>query len=118
LRFYWSAAYVLAFAVAVSIAAGVLFGLAPAVNSAKASMAAARSRFRDSLVVSQVAICLVLLVASSLLLRSMWFVEALAPGFQTAHLYATSPGVAGESQSPVERSVTARFASRLGSFRK
>jgi ABC-type antimicrobial peptide transport system permease subunit len=47
------------------------------------------------------------------LLRSMWFVEALAPGFQTAHLYATSPGVAGESHSPVERSVTARFASRL-----
>jgi hypothetical protein len=105
---------ILAFAVAVSIAAGVLFGLAPAVNSAKASVAAARSRFRDSLVVSQVAICLVLLVASSLLLRSMWFVEALAPGFQTAHLYAAPPGVTGESHSPVDRSVTARFASRLG----
>ena len=109
---------ILAFAVAVSIAAGVLFGLAPAVNSAKASVAAARSRFRDSLVVSQVAICLVLLVASSLLLRSMWFVEALAPGFQTAHLYATSPGVTSESHSPVERSVTARFVSRLGELRE
>jgi predicted permease len=109
---------ILAFAVAVSIAAGVLFGLAPAVNSAKASVAAARSKFRDALVVSQVAICLVLLVASSLLLRSMWFVEALAPGFQTAHLYATSPGVTGESHSPLERSVTARFASRLGELRE
>jgi putative ABC transport system permease protein len=105
---------IFAFALAVSIAAGVLFGLAPAINSAKAGVATARSRFRNSLIVAQVAICLVLLVASGLLLRSMWFVEALAPGFQTAGLYAVSPGVTGESNPAMERSVTERFASRLG----
>jgi len=105
---------IFAFAVALSLAAGILFGLAPAINSAKASVATARSRFRDSLVVAQVAICLVLLVASGLLLRSMWFVEGLAPGFQTAGLYAASPGVSGESNPSVERNVTERLAARLG----
>jgi predicted permease len=104
---------IFAFGLAVSIAAGILFGLAPAINSAKASVATARSRFRDSLVVAQVAICLVLLVASGLLLRSMWFVEALDPGFQTARLYATSPGLTGESNPSLERSVAQQFASRL-----
>jgi predicted permease len=104
---------IFAFGVAVSIAAGILFGLAPAINSAKASVTTARPRFRDSLVVAQVAICLVLLVASGLLLRSMWFVEALAPGFQTARLYAASSGLTGESTPSLERSVTERFGSRL-----
>jgi predicted permease len=104
---------IFAFGLAVSIAAGVLFGLAPAINSAKARVTTARSRFRDSLVVAQVAICLVLLVASGLLLRSMWFVEATDPGFQTAHLYAASPGLTGESNPSLERSVAEQFASRL-----
>ena len=104
---------IFAFGLAVSIAAGLLFGLAPAINSAKANVARARSRFRDSLVVAQVAICLVLLVASGLLLRSMWFVEAMDPGFQTAHLYAASPGLTGESNPSLERSATEQFASRL-----
>jgi len=104
---------IFAFGLAVSIAAGVLFGLAPAINSAKASVTTARSRFRDSLVVAQVAICLVLLVASGLLLRSLWFVEAMDPGFRTAHLYAASPGLTGESNPSLERSVAEQFASRL-----
>jgi putative ABC transport system permease protein len=104
---------IFAFVLGVSIAAGVLFGLAPAINSAKASVTTARSRFRDSLVVAQVAICLALLVASGLLLRSMWFVEAMDPGFQTAHLYAASPGLTGESNPLLERSAAEQFASRL-----
>jgi predicted permease len=101
------------FVLAVSITAGVLFGLAPAINSAKASVTTARSRFRDSLVVAQVAICLALLVASGLLLRSMWFVEAMDPGFQTAHLYAASPGLTGESNAPLEHSAAQELISRL-----
>jgi len=101
------------FGAAVSIAAGVLFGLAPAINSAKASVRSARSRFRDSLVVAQVAVCLVLLVASGLLLRSMWFVEGIHPGFQTAHLYAVSPGLTGEPNPSLERSITEQFALQL-----
>jgi len=104
---------IFAFGLAVSIAAGILFGLAPAINSAKASVTTARSRFRDYLVVAQVAICLMLLAASGLLLRSMWFVEGMDPGFQTSHLYAASPGLTGESNPALERSVAEQFAARL-----
>ena len=105
---------IFAFGVGVSIITGVLFGLAPAINSAKAKVITARSRFRDSLVVAQVAICLVLLAASGLLLRSLWFVESLAAGFQPAGLYAASPGLTGESSPAMERSVIEQFALRLG----
>ena len=104
---------IFAFVLAVSITAGVLFGLAPAVNSAKASFTTARSRFRDSLIVAQVAICLVLLVASGLLLRSLWFVEGLDPGFQTAHLYAASPGLTGESNRSLDLTAAEQFVARL-----
>jgi putative ABC transport system permease protein len=104
---------IFAFVLGVSIAAGVLFGLAPAINSAKASVTTARSRFRDSLVMAQVAICLALLVASGLLLRSMWFVEGMDPGFQTAHLYAASPGLTAESNPALEQSVAEQLTSRL-----
>jgi predicted permease len=104
---------IFAFVLAVSLTAGVLFGLAPAVNSAKANLTAARSRFRDSLIVAQVAICLVLLVASGLLLRSLWFVERLDPGFQTAHLYAASPGLTGESNRSLDLAAAEQFVARL-----
>jgi macrolide transport system ATP-binding/permease protein len=90
---------IFAFVFAVSIAAAVVFGLAPALNSARATVTHVRSRFRDTLVAAQVGICLALLVGSSLLLRSMWFVEAMDPGFPTAHLYSASPGLTPEVQS-------------------
>ena len=104
---------VFAFAFAISIAAAVLFGLAPALNSARATVTNVRSRFRDALVVVQVGICLALLVGSSLLLRSMWFVEAMDPGFQTAHLYSASPGLTGESNPLLDRSAATQFLERL-----
>ena len=108
---------VFAFVFAISIAAALLFGLAPALNSARATPTNVRSRFRDALVVVQVGICLALLVGSSLLLRSMWFVEAMDPGFQTAHLYSASPGLTGESNPLLDRSAAAQFLARLATFR-
>ena len=105
---------VFAFAFAISIAAAVLFGLAPALNSARATLTNVRSRFRDALVVVQVGICLALLVGSSLLLRSMWFVEGMDAGFQTAHLYSASPGLTGESNPLLDRSAATQFLERLG----
>ncbi len=62
---------------------------------------------------AQVAICLALLVASGLLLRSMWFVEGMDPGFKTVNLYAASAGLAGESNPSLERSAAEQFALRL-----
>ncbi len=93
---------VLAFALAISIFTGILFGLAPALQVSKPDLntdlkegsrgAAAfrRSRIRSVLVVAEVALSLVLLAGAGLLLRS--FVKLLgAPlGFAPDHLLTLS----------------------------
>jgi len=71
---------VLLFTLAVSVACGFIFGLVPALHRAPAQLALAGTRsspawrgpWRQSLVVAQVAISLVLLAGASLLLRSLW----------------------------------------------
>ena len=104
---------VFAFVVAASVAGAMVFGLGPALNSARATVTHVRSRFRDALVVAQVGISLALLVASGLLLRSMWFVESLDPGFQTAHLYSASPGLTGGNTSMLDHGTTELLMGRL-----
>ncbi len=70
---------ILVYVLAISLAAGVLFGLAPAIESSrsglssgsKGSTSPARSRrIQDFLIAAQVALSLVLLIAGSLLIRS------------------------------------------------
>ncbi|GMR12560.1 MAG: ABC transporter permease [Gemmatimonadota bacterium] len=82
------------FALAVSLGAGMLFGLLPALQSTKPDIAptlkaeshrggAGRTgRLRSGLVVTQVAVSLVLLVGSGLFLRSLIAAQAIDPGFQ------------------------------------
>ncbi len=90
---------VLAFAVAVSIFAGLAFGLAPAVrvsridlneslkDGARASSGLPqRSRLRGSLVVAQVALALVLLAGAGLLIKSFGRVLGVDPGFDPDHV--------------------------------
>ena len=89
---------VLAFAVLVSFITGLVFGLYPAleaVASAKrASMqqriAEARQRgsslFRQALIVSEVALCVMLLCGSGLLIRSLIQLQNVNPGFDTANV--------------------------------
>ncbi len=93
---------VLAFAFAISILTGVLFGLAPALQVSKANLntdlkegsrgAAAfrRSRVRSVLVVAEVALSLVLLAGAGLLLRSFVKLRAVPLGFQPDHLLTLS----------------------------
>jgi len=72
---------IFAYVLAISVFAGLLFGLAPALESSrsalfstvrgKAGSAPVRSRrLRELLIASQVAVCLVLLIAGSMLIRS------------------------------------------------
>jgi predicted permease len=90
---------VLGFAVAVSVAAGTICGLAPAWLMSRVDLIGAlrqegrgskgskeRSRARAILVVSELAFSLVLMVAASLLLRSFWDLFNVRPGFNPSRV--------------------------------
>jgi len=95
---------VLAFAAAVSIATGLVFGLLPAGRISRPDLAdflreqgalAGRAFSprkslglggRGFLVVAQVALCMVLLVGAGLMLESFVRLRDVSPGFQPAHL--------------------------------
>jgi macrolide transport system ATP-binding/permease protein len=83
---------VLAFALAVSLATGVFFSLLPALQSSKPELVPAlkdevsmagfrRSRLRNTLVVAQVALSLILLVCAGLVVRSLQVAQNTRPGF-------------------------------------
>jgi putative ABC transport system permease protein len=94
----WS---VLAFAIAASLAAGVIFGLAPAWMMSRLDLTGMlrqegrgsggsreRSRARHILVISELAFSLVLLVAAGLLLRSFWDLFKVQLGFNPDRVMA------------------------------
>jgi predicted permease len=85
---------VIAFTLAISAVAGLLFGIAPVIKYARPQLAAAlkengrgssdgreRHRTRNVLVVAQVAMALVLLVASGLMMRTFAAMRNVPPGF-------------------------------------
>jgi predicted permease len=93
---------VLAFTLVLSLATGVVFGVAPALQASKPDLVAAlkdetplvagqggtflrRLSLRNLLVVAQVALSLVLLISAGLFLRSMRQAQRIDPGFDPAH---------------------------------
>ena len=93
---------VLAFTFAISLATGVLFGLAPALRAARVNLTASLKsggkgslqgglslrddRLRGTLVVAELAISLSLLVAAGLLVRSFARLSDVPPGFNPQHV--------------------------------
>lgn len=85
---------VLAFTGGVTLVAGILFGLAPALQTAspdlkgalhegaRGSTGARGGALRKGLVVTEVALAMVLLVSSSLLVQSFWRLRSMDLGFQ------------------------------------
>ncbi|MBO0862938.1 MAG: ABC transporter permease, partial [Chloracidobacterium sp.] len=92
-------ARVLAFTLAVSVIAGVLCGLFPALRASRSNLVNAlkegglaasggrhRSRLQQAFVAMQIAVSLTLLVVAGLLLRSLQNSAAFDPGFKTDNL--------------------------------
>ncbi len=107
---------VLAFALALSLAAGVLFGLVPALNVTGSDireglgqggrgLTGGRSRrwLRAGLVVGEVGLAVVLLVATGLLVRSYAALEAEDPGFRTEGRLVFETPMAGAEYRDAER---------------
>jgi putative ABC transport system permease protein len=92
---------VLGFALVVSVAAGTIFGLAPAWLTSRLDLTATlrqegrgtngsrkRSRLRHALVIGELALSLVLMVAAGLLLRSFWDLFKVQLGFNPTRVMA------------------------------
>jgi len=89
---------VLAFTFAVSVATGLLFGMAPLLHlresamsitlkeSTRSTTGSARGRLRGSLVMAEVALAVVLVIGAGLLLRSFQKLMTADPGFRREHL--------------------------------
>jgi predicted permease len=101
---------VLFFTFFVSLLAGILFGLAPAIQATKPQLVPAlkdeldtlakryrKFGLRDSLVVAQVTISMVLLVGSGLFVRSLIKAQAIDPGFERERvaIITVAPELAG-----------------------
>ena len=90
---------VLAFTVAVSLLAGIVFGLAPAIQATRVDLiavlkggttgstgGASSNRTRSTLVVAEIAISLVLLIGAGLLVKSFQRLQSVSPGFNAQGL--------------------------------
>jgi len=94
------------FTAAISIATGILFGLAPALKAARADVqealkdggrivTGARSVTRQALVVAEVALSMTLLIGAGLLIRSFARLARVNPGFDAQHVLSMQLSVAG-----------------------
>jgi predicted permease len=94
---------VLAFALLISILTGLVFGLAPALHSAKVALSSAireggrgsgystkTSRLRDALIVSELAFAVILMVGAGLLLRTLRDLLQENPGFNPTQVVAAN----------------------------
>ena len=95
--------WVLLFTLGISIAVGILFGLAPALRSSRPNLQSALSqggrgatqsfRAQNSLVVGQMALTLILLVGAGLLLRTIHHLWSVNPGFESQHVITFKVGL-------------------------
>lgn len=111
---------VLLFTIAVATGTALLFGLAPAIQSARpnlnetlrdagargATAGRSRQRLRATLVVGEIALSLILLTGASLLIRSFVGMQHVKPGFDASNLLTMRVTLSG----PAYDSTYKRFA--------
>jgi putative ABC transport system permease protein len=91
--------WVLAFTFGISVLTGILFGLAPAMSAShlnvnealkeggRSATGGATSHFlRSLLVISEIALALVLLIGAGLLIKGLWMLRSVDPGFKTENI--------------------------------
>jgi putative ABC transport system permease protein len=124
---------VLGFTFAISIITGVIFGLAPALQSSSPNLVESlkesgrgsgasghRNRLRSALVVSEIALTLVLLVCAGLLIRSVMRLKSVDTGFNPKNILAMNIGLPSakypkpENQIAFYKQVTERIAALPG----
>jgi predicted permease len=106
---------VLLFALVVSFATGILFGLIPALRSASVEAAPAlkeetqsaglrKSRLRTILLIGEIATCVVLLAGAALCVRSLMHANSIDPGFDTQHIAVATldPSTLGYSPDKID----------------
>jgi putative ABC transport system permease protein len=115
---------VLGFTLIVSLATGIVFGLAPAIQASRFASTGAlkeggrgstegfrHNRFRSALVVTEMALSLMLLVGAGLMIRSLLRLQQVNPGFSPGHILTMSLSLpAAAYPNDVER---AAFFQRL-----
>lgn len=122
--------YVLAFAIAASLTAGLLFGLVPLWHLSKAGLyqrlrtggrsyaGEAHQRLRSGLVVVETALALVLLAAAGLFLQSIERLQEVDPGFDPQGVmtasFALPTGTDGEALDLFIRDVLERLETSAG----
>ncbi|WP_158823514.1 ABC transporter permease [Granulicella sp. S156] len=105
---------IFAYVFAISLIAGILFGLAPALESSASALSSAlktnagtspvRSRrLRDILIASQVAISLMLMIAGSILIRSSIHQLKMDTGYESKHVINLNLRFPEESQYTASR---------------
>jgi predicted permease len=94
----------LSFTFIIATLTGVLFGLAPALQSSKSDLTdalkegrtpsgAIRARLRNALVVGEVALAMMLLVGAGLMMKSFYHLLNVDPGFRTENLLTLRVGL-------------------------
>ncbi len=124
---------VLGFTLLLTLVTGIVFGLAPALQSTNldlngllkdsAGLSGAQIKFggrrsRAMLVVAEVALAEVLLIGAGLLLHSFWQLQQVDPGFRAEHVLAAEVSVAGsgfaERQLPFYSQLLQKLAALPG----
>jgi putative ABC transport system permease protein len=91
--------WVLGFTLLVAAVCGLIFGLAPALQSSRLNLneslkeggrggtdASGRRRMQSALVITEIAFSMMLLVGAGLMTRSFWKLQNVSPGFRPDHL--------------------------------
>jgi putative ABC transport system permease protein len=108
---------VLGWALAISLLAGLLVGLAPAITTMRRDLrpsgeeggrsvsgGTSSRRIRRGLVVAEFALAIVLLVGAGLLVRSWWYVNNIDPGFTTERVLVMEVSSPTTVSVPAQRS--------------